>query len=87
MRKLNVDICLGTTCHVFGASDLLRVEDLLSEEQKAKVEIRGVPCLGACRDDNFGGAPFVRIGGTTLSKATVNAVADEIERLLGSVKP
>jgi NADH:ubiquinone oxidoreductase subunit E len=87
MKKLKVDICMGTTCHIFGAADLMRVAELVPEAQRGSLEIRGVNCLAACRDDNFGGAPFVRIGERIISKATVNDVLEEIERQLGEARP
>ena len=80
MEKLKVEICMGTTCHIFGSSELLRVEDFIPESLKDSVEIRAIPCLGACNDDNFGGAPFVRIGGAILQRTSINSILDEIAK-------
>ncbi len=82
MDKLQVEICMGTTCHIFGSSELLRVEDFLPEEMKDAVEVKAVACLSACNNDNFGGAPFVRVGGSVVSRATINSILDEVARKL-----
>lgn len=82
MEKLQVEICMGTACHIFGSSELLRVEDFIPDEEKDSVEVKAVPCLSACNDDNFGGAPFVKVGGTLLPRASINAILDEVAKRL-----
>ena len=87
MDKLQIEICMGTTCHIFGSSELLRVEDFIPEALKGRVEIRAVPCLSACNNDNFGGAPFVRVGGVIVQRASINAILDELNRKLEEKTP
>lgn len=75
--KIKVEICLGTTCYVLGSFRLSALEERLPDDLKARVEVVGSPCLNACRDRNYGNAPFVRIGGTRLvDNATVEKVID-----------
>lgn len=47
-KKINIQICTGTSCYVMGASELLMLEDLLPESIKDNVVITGSPCFGLC---------------------------------------
>ena len=40
MKKVLVEICVGTACYVMGASELMLIEDYLTPEQKERVEIK-----------------------------------------------
>ncbi len=82
MSKVHVKICVGTTCFVMGASELQDLEKFLPDDLKDKVEISGAACLGLCRDENYGEAPFVTVDGEPLSNATVNAIVDKIREKL-----
>lgn len=82
MNKLEVQICVGTTCYVMGASHLQDIEIYLSEEQRNKVSITGAACLNACRSGNYIAAPFVKVGDVMVSEATTSTVIAEIKRQL-----
>jgi iron-hydrogenase subunit alpha len=82
MKKIKVEICVGTTCHILGASELQNIEEFLSPETLEKIDITGVPCLGACKNDNYGNAPFVRVNGHVIGNADINALAEHINRLI-----
>ncbi len=75
---LKVEICLGTTCYVLGASKLANLETQLPADLQDKVEVVGSPCLGVCRDRNYGNAPFVRVGSTMVEQATVQKIIEVI---------
>ena len=78
-EKISVEICVGTTCFILGASALQDLEGFLPPDLADKVEISGCTCLGMCRNNHFGEAPFVRIGGEKIvSRATVDSVIDAI---------
>lgn len=79
---IEVDICLGTTCFVMGASQLQELDKYLTPSQKKLVRVKGVTCLAACRSGNYISAPFVKVGETLLAEATLNSVLAEIERQL-----
>jgi NADH:ubiquinone oxidoreductase subunit E len=79
MDKITVQICVGTTCYVMGASDLQMLGELLPEHLRDKVDIKGARCLGFCKDRNSGRAPFVVIDGEMMSEATVPKVIERIE--------
>jgi len=78
--KVQVQICVGTACHIMGAADLITIEDLVAEPLRDRVEVKGISCLGLCRDETHGKPPFVIIDGETLSGATLDRVLHRIER-------
>ena len=78
--KVQVQICVGTACHIMGAADLITIEDLLAEPLRDRVEIKGVTCIGLCKDETCGKPPFVVIDGETLSEATLDKVLRRIEQ-------
>ena len=81
-EKIKVTICTGTTCFVMGGSDILLLEEHLSEQWKDKVIIEGSPCLDYCNIPDQGKAPFVKIDNKILSGANIPAILSHIEKLL-----
>jgi NADH:ubiquinone oxidoreductase subunit E len=81
MKKITVEICVGTKCYVMGASELQTLEDALPEELRAKVEIKGARCLGFCKERHYGRSPFVIINGEVMSEATLPKVIRRIEEI------
>ncbi len=67
MEKVQVRICMGTTCFVMGAAQYEGIEEELPEDVQSCVEILGSPCLNLCKDQNFGKAPFVMMNGKPLA--------------------
>ena len=59
MAKINVRVCLGTTCYVMGASELLGLLEGLPAELRGRIEVAGSNCLNLCQQGAFGRAPFV----------------------------
>jgi NADH:ubiquinone oxidoreductase subunit E len=82
MAKIKVEICVGTTCHILGASRLQHLEDFLPEDLKDKVDITGSHCLNACKNDNFGSAPFVRIDGVIMGNASIDRIIAKLYELI-----
>jgi len=78
--KVQVQICVGTACHIMGAADLITIEDLVAEPLRDRVEVKGISCLGLCKDETHGKPPFVIIDGETLAEATLDKVLARIER-------
>ena len=46
---MNVKICVGTTCHLMGASTLIESLDLLENDIKSKIKIEYATCFSACQ--------------------------------------
>ena len=83
MEKIKVQICLGTTCFVMGASDLQNMSDKLSGRFGDKVEVVAVACLGACNEkSSFSKAPFVKVGDVLIAEANFDKIVDQIEKQL-----
>ena len=84
MKKIDVKVCLGTTCFVMGSSNLQSLTDIAQKKYGDKVEVSGSPCLGVCSTNwEFSKAPYVKVNNEIVQEATVEKVLEEIERQLG----
>lgn len=84
MKKIEVRVCLGTTCFVMGSSNLQNLTELIPQKFDDKVEVVGSPCLGVCSTNwEYSKAPYVKVNDTIVQEATVDKVIEEIERQLG----
>ena len=81
MDKIKITICAGTTCYLMGSAYLQSLEDHLEPDIREMVEIEGVRCLGLCKGENYGKAPYVKINGEIISEATLPVVLGRIEML------
>ena len=85
MDKVNVEICMGTTCYVMGGAQLADIADRLPDEWKDWVTVRGMRCTGACQQTNeYGRAPFVRVNGRLIAEADESKVVAVIREELGA---
>lgn len=80
--KLKIKICTGTLCYVMGGAELQMLGEYLPSDIAARVDIKGSPCLNHCHDESCGKAPFVEVGDTTVSSATIIKVIEEIKAQL-----
>jgi len=65
MQKLTVEICIGTSCHLLGAQDLIDAIEDLPENERHLIDLQGVTCLKSC-----GKGPNVRINGVVVPNTT-----------------
>ena len=83
MKKIEVKVCLGTTCFVMGSANLQNLTEIIPQKFGDKVEISGSPCLGVCSTNwEFSKAPYVKVNNEIVQEATVDKVIEEIERQL-----
>lgn len=83
MAKVNVKVCLGTTCFVMGSSNLQELIELVPKKYGEDVEVAGSPCLGLCSIDwEFSKAPYVKVNNEVIKEATVEKVLAAIDREL-----
>ena len=83
MEKIDVKVCLGTTCFVMGSSNLQSLTEIALKKYGDKVEVSGSPCLGVCSTNwEFSKAPYVKVNAEIIQEATVEKVLAEIERQL-----
>lgn len=85
MAKVEVKVCLGTTCFVMGGSNLLELNDIIPEKYGNKVEVSAANCLGLCSINwEYSKAPYVKVNEEVVSEATVEKVLEEINKQLGN---
>lgn len=83
VEKLNVQICMGTTCFVMGSSALQELLDIIPDKFDGEVTVTGVPCLDFCSNESeYSNAPYVKVGEEVVHSATVEKVIEVIERKL-----
>lgn len=83
MSKINVKVCLGTTCFVMGSSNLQELMETVPSKYGEKADVMGVPCLGLCSIDwEFSRAPYVKVDDEVIYEATVEKVLSAIDSKL-----
>ncbi len=83
MAKVNVKVCLGTTCFVMGSSNLQELMDLVPKKYGDAVHVEGSPCLGLCSIEwEFSKAPYVKVNDEIIKEATVEKVIAAIDKEL-----
>ena len=86
MAKVNVKVCLGTTCFVMGSSNLQELLDLVPRKYGDAVDVAGSPCFGLCSIDwEFSKAPYVKVNDEVIKEATVEKVLAAIDKELAIV--
>ena len=85
MAKIEVKVCLGTTCFVMGGSNLQELNDIIPQKYGDKVELSAANCLGMCSINwEYSKAPYVKVNEEVVSEATVEKVLEEIDKQLGN---
>lgn len=80
MKKIEVKVCLGTTCFVMGSSNLQELMDIVPQKYPNQVEVTGSPCLGLCSINwEYSKAPYVKVDNDIIQEATVEKVLTAIE--------
>jgi NADH-quinone oxidoreductase subunit G len=75
--KLNVSVCVGTSCHIKGSQDIL--EGLMAHVRDNKLEDK-IGIQASFCFENCGKAPNVKIGDKLMSKCTLESVLKAIEK-------
>ena len=84
MAKIEVKVCLGTTCFVMGGSNLQELNDIIPQKYGDKVEVSAANCLGLCSINwEYSKAPYVKVDEEVVSEATVEKVLEVIDRKFG----
>ena len=81
MQPINVVICTGTACYVMGAASLLSVKEEVDAELSARIQLSGCSCMGFCKQQGQGRAPFAKVNETVITDATLNKLIAEIKNL------
>lgn len=80
-EDITIEICTGTTCFVMGSSNLQLIEDHLPNELKPRVKVMGTMCMDLCEAESCENAPFVKINGEVLSKASIPSILARLKKL------
>jgi len=85
MEKINVKVCMGTTCFVMGGANLQELNDIIPRKYGDKVEVNASPCLNLCSINwEYSKAPYVKVNDDIITEATVEKVLEIIEKKLGN---
>lgn len=82
--KITVELCMGTTCFVMGASSLPEFAESFTDEENSQIEVKHSPCMGFCKDNKYGKAPYVKINDEVLSSVTSQLIVEKIKGLLSN---
>ncbi|QTA38344.1 (2Fe-2S) ferredoxin domain-containing protein [Thermosipho ferrireducens] len=80
MKKLKIEICVGSCCHMLGAQELVETTKNFPEWLKEKIVVELFPCFGVCCEDKE--SPIVRIEGKYYEKVTPEVLRNVIVGLL-----
>ncbi len=79
-KKINVKVCLGTTCFIMGSANLQELLDIIPERYGDRVTVSGAPCLGLCSIEwEYAKAPYVKVDDEVVKEATVDKILKIIE--------
>lgn len=79
--EIDIEICAGTTCFVWGGSELLLLPEQLPGRWKNRVNVRGTTCLHECKNTTLK-PPFVRINGKLHGDMDLTGLMTLIETML-----
>ena len=83
-KKIEVKVCLGTTCFVMGGGNLQELNEIIPKKYGDKVEVSGSNCLGLCSIKwEYSKAPYVKIDEDIIEEATVEKVLKALDEKLG----
>ena len=77
MNLLTLEICVGLSCHLLGAQDLIEAVETLPSDKRCQIDLCEVSCLQHC-----GKGPNVRMNGNLFPGMTPSRLLDEIEQYL-----
>ena len=86
-KKIDVKICLGTTCFVSGSHNIQELMDIVPKKYGDLVEVTGVPCMQLCSIDwQAAKSPYAKVDDEIIKEATVEKVLAVIDSKLKIAK-
>lgn len=82
MKKINVEICVGTACFVMGSGRLLCLVENLSDDLRQRLSIEAALCCNLCRDWANSKPPIVKVGERVITGADEEQLMEAIVREL-----
>ena len=74
MKRVKVEICQGTSCHLLGCRELVEAVNALPANRRNQIDLCMVDCLKSCRK-----GPNVRINGMIFSGMTPDSLLAMLE--------
>ncbi len=81
MKKIELEICQGTSCHLLGSQELFEAVLALPEKWREAIVLKRVDCLKSCRQ-----GPNVRIDGAVVAGLTAERLVLLLEEKLCMVE-
>ncbi len=81
MKKITVNLCLGTTCFVMGGAKLQELAETLPAKYGDKIEVLGKTCLDLC-SSGYSKAPYAKVDDVVIGEATAEKIISVIEEKL-----
>lgn len=78
MRKVTIEICMGSACYLLGAQELIETIEALPQEVQDRIDLCGSTCLKAC-----GQGPNITVDGILIHNVTPDLLRRIIEEKLG----
>ncbi len=78
MRKVTIEICMGSACYLLGAQELIETIEALPKEVQDQIDLCGSTCLKAC-----GQGPNITVDGILIHNVTPDLLKRIIEEKLG----
>ncbi|MBO5688603.1 MAG: NAD(P)H-dependent oxidoreductase subunit E [Lentisphaeria bacterium] len=82
MKKMQLEICCGTTCYMLGSNRLLNIENEMPADLRGKADVKALPCMGLCDEKKLSGAPYVKLNGQVIENATAEKIYEKMRALL-----
>ena len=79
MRKIKIELCAGTSCHVMGSGEIMAVISGLDASQRTHIQLKLTHCLGACAK-----GPSMKVDGQLYTNLTPEQTRILIGELLQS---
>ena len=78
MKKVTIEICMGSACYLLGAQELIETIELLPSEVQEKIDLCGSTCLKAC-----GQGPNITVDGELFHNVTPELLQQILQEKLG----
>ena len=82
MKKIEIKICMGTTCFIMCNSELQEIEKEINPAILPYIQILGSSCLGICKDAQFKKIPCATIDGNIIDNLDKQKLLETIYRIV-----
>ena len=80
VKKIRIEICVGTACHIMGAHELIEFTENLPEWLNEKIDYKLSPCFGVCHENMK--PPIVKLNDKYYENMTPTALKSMIMKVL-----